>query len=64
MRVRNIDPTSDVRLYICDPDKNSECYGSSCYTVEGPCHLTLDKVYKASFIKALFIKILCKIKKY
>lgn len=64
MTERNIDTTSDVKLYICDPDKNEVCTKESCYVVKGPCHLTWDKSYEAGFLKSLFIKILCKIKKY
>lgn len=64
MRERDIDTLHDIDLYICDPNKNIECNKSHCYLYEGPCHLSCNQTYKANIFKALYIKVLCKIKKY
>ena len=32
-----------IVLYICDPEKNTECDKIKCYAHGGPCHCTMDK---------------------
>ena len=35
-------------LYLCDPDKNTECTKEGCYIHGGDCHLTRDEKFKDS----------------
>lgn len=36
---------TDKTLYICDPNKNTECSKTSCYINGGPCFHTTKKEY-------------------
>ena len=33
-------------LYLCDPDKNTECTKEGCYVNGGPCYLTKDERFR------------------
>ena len=35
----------DNPLYECDPDKNTDCRKTGCYTIGGPCHCTSHEEY-------------------
>lgn len=35
-------------LYLCDPEKNTQCRKTACYINGGECHLTSQKAYRLS----------------
>lgn len=34
-----------LKVLLCDPEKNTKCSGSSCYTHGGPCHMTIEEKF-------------------
>jgi len=38
--------SADDDLYLCDPDKNTECTKEGCYVNGGPCCLTKDERFR------------------
>lgn len=35
------------QLFICDPNKNTECKKTSCFTIGGPCSHTTERRFAA-----------------
>lgn len=33
-------------LYLCDPEKNTQCRKNECYIYGGECHLTSQKAFR------------------
>lgn len=40
----------DDNLYLCDPDKNSECRKTSCITNGGPCYQTTNPAFEKKIL--------------
>ena len=32
-------------IYLCDPEKNTECKKTACYINDGPCKCTMNPAY-------------------
>ncbi len=37
--------SEETALFVCDPEKNTECTKESCYINGGECHHTTHKEY-------------------
>jgi len=42
---------NDFELYLCDPDKNTECRKNACFTNGGTCETTRNRNFAAVPLK-------------
>ena len=47
-----------MKVYLCDPKKNTECKKTMCYKIncDNPCRHTTNKKYRANLLKRIFSK--------
>lgn len=46
MTMSEVNAWANDDIYMCDPEKNTECTKTGCYINDGPCHFTCNKEFE------------------